>query len=154
MEAAAVADRVILRQLLEFNACEFSRWDGRDPDAHGRFGYRYLDDECIPHGLRGPWLRSPDGHPCLTRAGGHIAGPALVRRGPPHSVAEFCVMPKYRRLGVGTAAAREVLGRFPGVAPGPFTRSGATTRPSPSGGGPLPCGSRRRTPARAPCGDS
>lgn len=39
---------------------------------------------------------------------------ALVREGPPRSIAEFLIMPKYRRAGVGTAAARDVPLRHPG----------------------------------------
>jgi predicted acetyltransferase len=43
-----------------------------------------------------------------------LAGFALVRLGKPHRVAEFLVLPKYRRHGLGTEAARQVLSRFHG----------------------------------------
>ena len=44
-------------------------------------------------------------------------GPAwrLVREGVPHDMAEFFVMRKYRRGGVGTEAARGLFARFPGA---------------------------------------
>lgn len=38
----------------------------------------------------------------------------LIRAGTPHSIAEFLVLPKYRRRGVGTAAARAAFAEFPG----------------------------------------
>ena len=101
---ASFADKGIVRQLLEFNAYEFSRLDGADLDGHGRFGYAYLD----------LYWTEPDRHPYLILVGASIAGMALVRAGPPHSVAEFLIMPKYRRARIGTAGARDLLSRHPG----------------------------------------
>jgi len=101
---ASFADKGIVRQLLEFNAYEFSRLDGADLDGRGRFGYAYLD----------LYWTEPDRHPYLILVGASIAGMALVRAGPPHSVAEFLIMPKYRRARIGTAGARDLLSRHPG----------------------------------------
>jgi predicted acetyltransferase len=99
------ADKEILRQLLEFNGYEFSRFfDDAELDAHGRFGYPYLDH----------YWTEPDRHPFLIMSGEHVAGFTLVRAGDPHSIAEFLVLPKYRRGGIGTTAAREVFAMFPG----------------------------------------
>ncbi|MGN6677163.1 MAG: GNAT family N-acetyltransferase [Streptosporangiaceae bacterium] len=104
VRAADLGDREIVRQLLEFNAYEFSRFDGADLDGNGRFGYAYLD----------LYWTEPGRRPYLILVGASIAGMALVREGPPHSVAEFLIMPKYRRAGVGTTAARDLLSRHPG----------------------------------------
>jgi predicted acetyltransferase len=104
VKTAGLGDREILRQLLEFNAYEFSRLDGADLNVNGRFGYAYLDH----------YWTEPGRHPYLILVGANIAGMALVREGPPHSMAEFLIMPKYRRAGVGTTAARDVLSRYPG----------------------------------------
>lgn len=102
---ARPADKEILRQLLEFNGYEFSRYfDDAELDAHGRYGYPYLDH----------YWTEPDRHPFLIMAGEHISGFTLVRSGDPHSIAEFLVLPKYRRTGIGTAAAHEIFGMFPG----------------------------------------
>jgi predicted acetyltransferase len=102
--SAGLTDKDVVRQLLEFNAYEFSRLDELDLDDHGRFGYRYLDH----------YWKEADRHPYLIRARGRIAGMALVREGPPCTMAEFLIMPKYRRAGIGTAAARELFSRHPG----------------------------------------
>jgi predicted acetyltransferase len=104
VKPAAPQDKEILRQLLEFNAYETSRFEDAELDEHGRFGYRYLDHYWTEKGR----------HPYLILVGLSIAGMALVREGPPHSIAEFLIMPKHRRTGVGTAAARDVLLRYPG----------------------------------------
>lgn len=45
---------------------------------------------------------------------GRPAGFALVRLTDPTELAEFFVLRKYRRGGIGTAAAREVIARHPG----------------------------------------
>ena len=104
VRAAEFSDKEILRQLLEFQGYEHSRFDGADLDGHGRFGYRYLDH----------YWTEPGRHPYLITAGGAVAGMALVREGPPHSMAEFLVMPRYRRSGIGARAARLLFKAFPG----------------------------------------
>src|SRR5215467_5655591 len=91
-------------ELLTSATGRFSRLDGADLDGNCRFGYAYLD----------LYWTEPGRRPYLILVGASIAGMALVREGPPHSVAEFLIMPKYRRAGVGTTAARNLLSRHPG----------------------------------------
>jgi predicted acetyltransferase len=98
-------EKPLLRRLLELNAYEFSAIDGQDIGTDGEYGYRYLDHY---------WGAAGDRAALLFEVGGFIAGFALVRFGPPHQVAEFLMLPKYRRRGLGTKAAREVLSRWPG----------------------------------------
>lgn len=98
--------KAVLRRLLEFNAYEFSRLDGRDVDDDGRYGYPYLDHY---------WQEPEDRRPFLIRCDGRVAGFALVRRGQPHTVAEFFIFPKYRRAGVGKAAAAAILRTWRGA---------------------------------------
>jgi predicted acetyltransferase len=105
IESAGPEQKDAIGRLLEFNMYEFSRFfDDADVDEHGRFGYRYFEHY---------WLEA-DRHPFLIRADGRIAGMVLARTGNPHSIAEFLVLPRYRRHGVGLAAARQVFARFPG----------------------------------------
>jgi len=105
LSPARLDDKDIVAHLLEFNAYEFSRFfDDADLDAHGRFGYPYLDRY---------WTESIR-HPFLIRVDDRIAGMVLVREGEPHSIAEFLVLPRYRRGGVGTTADRQTFKLFPG----------------------------------------
>lgn len=46
--------------------------------------------------------------------GSVMVGLALVFTGLPHDIAEFFVMRKYRRHGVGAEAAVQLFARFPG----------------------------------------
>jgi predicted acetyltransferase len=95
----------LLRRLLELNAYEFSAIDGLDIGPDGEYGYPYFDHY---------WRGADDRAAFLFHVDGHVAGFALVRLGTPHQVAEFLVLPKYRRTGWGTEAARQVLNGYPG----------------------------------------
>jgi len=101
---ATIGDKPAVRQLLELYAHDFSEFDGGDVDERGVFGYPYLD----------VYWTEPERYPFLIRVDGHVAGFVLVRLGSPHDVAEFFVMRKYRRGGVGVEAARAVFARFAG----------------------------------------
>ena len=102
---ASESDKPVIRRLLELNSHDFSAIDGRALGPHGEYGYPYLDHY---------WLDGEDRHPFLVTVDEEIAGCALVRAGHPHELAEFFVVRKFRRRGVGTAAARQLFGRFPG----------------------------------------
>jgi predicted acetyltransferase len=95
----------LLCRLLEFNAYEFSAIDGRDVGPDGEYGYDYLDLY---------WIEPDERVALVFEVGGAIAGFALIRLGSPHQVAEFLVLPKFRRRGLGTEAARQVLSRWHG----------------------------------------
>lgn len=101
---AELRDKPVLRQLLQLYQYDFSEFDDADVEAEGAYRYQYLDE----------YWTEPDRHPLLFRVGGKWVGFALVRTGTPHDMAEFFVMRKYRRSGIGTVLAREVFARFPG----------------------------------------
>ena len=105
IEPVAYTEKDVLRRLVEFYTYDYSEYMGWDVDAHGAFGYRYLDH----------YWTDPDRHPFFIRVDGQLAGFALVRSGAPHDMAEFFVMRKYRRTGVATEAARLVFAHFPGT---------------------------------------
>lgn len=102
---AEESSKPLVRRLLEFNAHDFSEFDGRDVGEDGEFGYRYLDHY---------WTEPEDRQALVIRCDGLVAGLALIRHGAPHEVAEFFILRKFRRRGVGLAAARAVLSTWPG----------------------------------------
>jgi predicted acetyltransferase len=103
---AELADKEVLRQLLEFNAYEFARLSHDAVlNEHGRFGYSWLDH----------YWTEPMRYPFLIQVRGQIGGMVLVTGTDPRSIAEFLVMPQYRRTGVGLAAARCVFELFGGA---------------------------------------
>lgn len=103
---AQASDRDALAQLLEFNAYEFSRLDGRAVGDDGRFGYRFLD----------LYWTEVERTPYLIVVDDELAGFVLVRSDDEVlQIAELLVLPKFRRAGVGTLAARQVFHRHRGA---------------------------------------
>jgi predicted acetyltransferase len=101
----------VLRQLLELYNYDFSEYDGADVNAHGLYGYRYLDHY---------WTEETR-HPFFILVDGQLAGLVLInehcyiaQEPGSHSIAEFFVMRKYRKKGVGRTAACKAFDMFPG----------------------------------------
>lgn len=102
-------EKSVLGNLLEICQHDYSEFDGEDVDEHGRYGYKYLDH----------YWTEPGRHPFIVRVDGKIAGFALVRdsinTGDCHHIAEFFIMRKYRRTGIGRTVAHRVFDMFPGA---------------------------------------
>ena len=101
----------VLRQLMELYAYDFSEYDHADVNEHGLFGYTYFDYY---------WTEDTR-HPFFIRVDGKLAGFVLinqycyvVKEAGTRSIAEFFVMRKYRRKGIGKEVARQVFDKFPG----------------------------------------
>lgn len=105
LEVVEPDKRDVLGRLLEFNAYEFSRFDGATLDVNGTYGYRYLDAYWSEAGRVPYFILVAD----------ELAGFALVRQDRQFkSVAEFLVMPKFRHRSVGMQAARLLFAQHPG----------------------------------------
>jgi predicted acetyltransferase len=108
LQPIAPGERDVLRRLMQLYLHDFSEFLDKDVDANGEYSYAYFDHYFRPE-------ERDSRHAFFIRANGHLAGFAFVRqRDGENSVAEFFVMRKYRRSGVGTDAARQVFARFPG----------------------------------------
>ncbi len=108
---ASVQERPILRHLMELYQYDFSEFDGADVSALGLYDYPYLDHY---------WVEA-ERAPFLVRVDGKLAGFVLVARynyvtGGKDTwvMAEFFIMRKYRRLGVGEKVAGQIFDLFPG----------------------------------------
>lgn len=104
-------EKSILRQLMELYAYDFSEYDDADVNEHGLYGYTYFDYY---------WTEDTR-HPFFIRVDGALAGFVLineycyvVKEPGTKSIAEFFVMRKYRRKGIGKSVAFQVFDRFPG----------------------------------------
>lgn len=113
LERAAAADRPLLANLLELYVHDVSDvFTEVALGADGRFGYPKL-----PLYFSEPARRFP----FVIRSDGGVAGFVLATRGSSaaaepdaHDVAEFFVLKRYRRAGVGEAAAFLLWRRLPG----------------------------------------
>jgi predicted acetyltransferase len=106
---ASSEDKTLIQRLMELYLYDFTEFDGADLDAHGCFGYPYVDHYWTEKGR----------YPFLVRVDGRLAGFVLVSQhtfvpGNERSIAEFFIMRKYRRQGVGRAVACRVFDRLPG----------------------------------------
>jgi predicted acetyltransferase len=109
--AAERSDQEALRNLFQLYAYDFSEILPLDVDEGGRFKEERLDAY---------WTDSWR-FPFLLRAGDHVAGFALIHGKSKLSgaddvwdMAEFLVLRRYRRAGVGTTAAHRVFATHPG----------------------------------------
>jgi predicted acetyltransferase len=113
LEVAPIApsEEPVLRHLIDLYAYDFSEILGLDVEDDGRFRFPAL----------APYWTDPGHHPFFFRVAGKLAGFALVQdrshltgaQGV-HDMAEFFVLRRYRRQGLGALAARELFRRFPG----------------------------------------
>ena len=106
---SSIEDKPLIRQMMEFYFYDFSEFNGADLDPHGCFGYGHLDH----------YWTEPGRDPFLVRVDGKLAGFVLVYQhtylpGNDGSIAEFFILRKYRRLGVGRKVAFYIFDYFRG----------------------------------------
>src|SRR6185295_340586 len=113
LDVAPSSDAGLLANLLELYVHDLSEvFPLIELGTDGRFGYDPLPLY---------WSEPERRFPFLIRCGGRVAGFVLVTRGSPASddpdvfdVAEFFILRRYRRCGVGRFAAFLVWNRLPG----------------------------------------
>lgn len=112
LEPATLGDRDLLANLMELYLHDMSEAFPIEIGPDGRFGYEKLPLY---------WSEPERRFPFLIRSGSQIAGFVLVMTGSPasddpqvHDIAEFFVMRRHRRSGVGGRAAFLAWDRFPG----------------------------------------
>lgn len=105
LEPVAEEDKAALANLVQLYRYDFSEVRAYELTEHGTFVYRFLDHY---------WCE-PGRHAFFIRVGGRLAGFALARDvGDEHEVAEFFVVRRHRRAGVGRTAALDLFSRLPG----------------------------------------
>lgn len=104
-------DKSVLQRLLEFYQYDFAEYDKADLDLHGTYGYRYLDH----------YWTDPSRHAWFILVQRNYAGFVMVNQvcfvlktKPAHAIAEYFIMRKYRRAGIGTRVAHWTFNRYPG----------------------------------------
>jgi predicted acetyltransferase len=112
LHPAGASDQPALANLMQLYHYDLSEVDGADVDEHGRFDSTRLDAY---------WIEA-DCHPFLIRIDTRLVGFALAHRRSRlhnpfdgHVSTDFFVMRRYRRQGVGRAAAGLLFDRFPGA---------------------------------------
>ena len=109
-------DKPVFRHLMQLYKHDESEHNGIAPDSHGLFDYDYLDHYWTKHGIEQEGRLA-----FVVKAAGEIAGFALVtnyssfleRGDHTRSLAEFFIMRKWRRRGIGKAVAHALFRHFP-----------------------------------------
>ena len=109
---ATIEQKTVLANLLELYAYDFTEFCDFDIGDDGFYGYERLP----------LYWTEPTRFPYLIYVDKKIAGFILVQQGSPISddttvwdISEFFVMKKYKRHGVGTAAALKIWKQFKGL---------------------------------------
>jgi predicted acetyltransferase len=102
----AEEDKATLANLIQLYRYDSSDLRGYELTRHGTFVYRYLDHYFVEAGREA----------CFIRAGAALAGFTMTRAlaDGEREVAEFFVVRRHRRGGVGRAAAHLMFRRHPG----------------------------------------
>lgn len=102
---AELQSKPVIWNLSQLYAHEFSEFTDQDVGDDGTYAYKHFDLY---------WIDA-DRHPYLFRHDGRLAGFAFVHSGQPHDMAEFFIMKKYRRGGLGMDAAHQLFALHPGA---------------------------------------
>lgn len=109
---AGLPERELLFRLLQYSLYEESAHDGNEIGADGLFACPWFDSYFTDPAREAYLIRAKDGGGLLGFAMLHPYPIATPFR---YSVAEFMVLPPYRRQGVGGAAALACFRRHPGT---------------------------------------
>jgi predicted acetyltransferase len=99
-------DKVVLARLLELYRHDMSDFRPYALSPHGTYDYRYLD----------AYFSNDDREACFIKVDGELAGFTMTRllRDNVRSVAEFFVVRRWRRRGVGTTVAHRLFAQHRG----------------------------------------
>lgn len=111
IEPILIEQKSVFVQMMELYLYDFSEFSDDDINEYGYFGYSRIDDYWNDEGR----------YPFFIRVDGKLAGFVLVRScseyndlRDPHNIAEFFVMKKYRKKGVGKTVAKRIFDQFAG----------------------------------------
>lgn len=106
---AKPSEKMVLARLLELYTYDFTEWTNQDINPDGQYGYESLER----------YFTEENRHPFFITVGGVLAGLALVNANCKYHahpdakhLAQFWVMRKYRKTGIGRAAAHQVFAMF------------------------------------------
>ena len=106
LKPAKIEDKPTIENLLELYCYDFSQYTNADVNEIGKYCYKYLDN----------YWTDTRRFPFLILFGGKIVGFVFVRELNKNNfeIAEFFILRKYRRLGIGRKIAWQIFEMFTG----------------------------------------
>ena len=110
IDSVLYEEKDILKNLLEKYSYEFSQYEDTDVNDFGLYGYRYLDH----------YWSEENRFAFFIKVNSKLAGFIMINNHGDinietnYSMAEFFVMYKYRKFGVGTYAVEYIFNKFKG----------------------------------------
>lgn len=111
LEKVDNTDRDTLYRLLQYSLFELSEFDLRDINDKAIFEYKYFDKYFISDDRDAFFIRKKDTNKLLGFA---MLNTYMKICDVGHSIAEFMVLPKYRRNKIGKTVAMELFNRYRG----------------------------------------
>ena len=108
------AEKEILRNLLEKYLYEFSQYEDHDVNDIGLYGYNYLDHYWTEENRFAFFIRVEGKLAGFIMINNHSDIKIEAKIETKYSMAEFFVMHKYKRRGVGTFAVKYIFNQFKG----------------------------------------
>ena len=109
IKIAQITDKETIKNLLQPYLTELSVFPDEDPDykdKNGTYLYPYLNAY---------WIEN-ERFPYLLYSDGRLAGFALIQQDVDHwEIAEYYVVPEFRRHGLGETCATDIFKRHPGM---------------------------------------
>ena len=111
LDKVKLEDKDILFRLLQFSLFEESENDLNEMNSDGIFEYKYFDSYFEEEDRHAYFIKDKDTNKILGFA---MINTYLQKFKDGHSIAEFMVIPKYRRNKIGKSIAYQIFDMFPG----------------------------------------
>ena len=111
LDRVNISQKETLYRLLEYSLFEESKNDGNEMDENGIYPYRYFDLYFTEKERDAFFIRNKENNQLL----GFVMLNTYMQKNPQgHSVAEFMVLPKYRRHHIGKKVAFQCFDQYMG----------------------------------------
>lgn len=106
LEKVQVEDKDILYRLLQYSLFEESLTDLKEMNNEALFEYKWFDSYFEENNREAYFIKEQETNKILGFA---MVNQYMQKSGDGHSIAEFMVIPKYRRLKIGKRVAKELF---------------------------------------------
>ena len=112
LEKVKVEDKDILYRLLQYSLFEESLTDLKEMNNEALFEYKWFDSYFKDNNREAYFIKEQETNKILGFA---MVNQYMQKSGDGHSIAEFMVIPKYRRLKIGKRVAKELFDMHKGI---------------------------------------